>query len=65
MTSEHHFTETRRFKVMRTVIGAANPLIKGLLVSRFAGPMAKRSSCSCASRRKSPEGLHDPGRLRA
>jgi hypothetical protein len=36
------FTETRRFKVMRTVVGAGNPLMRRLLDSRFAGPMAKQ-----------------------
>lgn len=41
MTTETAFTDTRRFKVMRTVMGAANPLIKAMLGSRFAGPMAK------------------------
>jgi deazaflavin-dependent oxidoreductase (nitroreductase family) len=41
MASETPFTETRRFKVMRTVIGALNPLMVRLLGSRFAGPMAK------------------------
>ena len=35
------FTDTRRFKVMRTVMGAANPFITAILGSRFAGPMAK------------------------
>ena len=33
-------TETRRFRVMRGVIGAANPLVRRLLDSRFAGPMS-------------------------
>lgn len=41
MSTQTAFTETRRFKVMRTVMGAANPAIKGLLGSRFAGPMTK------------------------
>lgn len=41
MTTETAFTDTRRFKAMRAVMGAANPAIKGLLGSRFAGPMAK------------------------
>lgn len=35
------FTDTRRFKVMRTVIGAMNPLMRRILRSRFAGPMGK------------------------
>jgi deazaflavin-dependent oxidoreductase (nitroreductase family) len=39
--TETPFTETRRFKVMRTVMGAANPAVKALLGSRFAGPMAR------------------------
>ena len=39
---EHPFTETRRFKVMRVVVGTTNPLTKRLLDSRFAGPMAKQ-----------------------
>lgn len=33
------FTETRRFRIMRTVIGAANPLIRALLASRFGERM--------------------------
>lgn len=41
MTDAPAFTETRRFRTMRRVIGAANPLVKRLLDSRFAGPMAK------------------------
>ena len=41
MSTETPFTETRRFKVMRSVMGVANPAIKGLLGSRFAGPMGK------------------------
>ena len=32
-------TETRRFKMMRGIVGAANPLVRRLLDSRFAGPM--------------------------
>jgi len=36
------FTETRRFKVMRVVVGTTNPLTKRLLDSRLAGPMAKQ-----------------------
>jgi hypothetical protein len=36
------FTDTRQFKVMRTVIGAGNPLMRRLLDSRLAGPMAKQ-----------------------
>lgn len=35
------FTETRQFKVMRTVVGAGNPLMRRLLDSRLAGPMGK------------------------
>ena len=42
MTDSTAFTETRRFKVMRTVIGATNPLTKRLLDSRFAGPIGKQ-----------------------
>ena len=34
------FTDTRQFKIMRTLVGAANPLITRLLGSRFAGPLA-------------------------
>lgn len=34
-------TETRRFKVMRGIIEAANPLVRRLLDSRFAGPLSK------------------------
>jgi deazaflavin-dependent oxidoreductase (nitroreductase family) len=41
MTTETSFTDTRRFKVMRTLVGASNPFIKAILGSRFAGPMAK------------------------
>lgn len=32
-------TDRRRFKVMRGVIGAMNPLVRRLLASGFAGPM--------------------------
>ena len=39
--SDKAFTETRQFKVMRTLVGAANPLVRRLLDSRFAGPMGK------------------------
>ncbi len=42
MAESTAFTETRRFKVMRTVVGAGNPLMKRLLDSRFAGPMARQ-----------------------
>lgn len=35
------FTDTPQFKVMRMVVGAANPFVKRLLASRFAGPLAK------------------------
>lgn len=35
------FTDTPQFKVMRTVVGAANPFVKRLLASRFAGPLAR------------------------
>lgn len=38
---EKAFTETRKAKVMRAVVGAGNPLVRRLLDSRFAGPMAK------------------------
>ncbi|MEX1345324.1 MAG: nitroreductase family deazaflavin-dependent oxidoreductase [Candidatus Limnocylindrales bacterium] len=41
MSTQTAFTDTRRFKVMRTVIGAANPFIKAMLGSRFAGPVGK------------------------
>lgn len=34
-------TDTRRFKVMRGLVGAANPLVRRLLDSRFAGPMSR------------------------
>lgn len=37
--SETPFTETRRFKVMRTVIGAMNPVIKRILPSRLGRRM--------------------------
>lgn len=35
------FTDTTRFRVMRTVIGASNPFVKALLGSRFAGPLGR------------------------
>jgi len=35
------FTESPQFKVMRVLVGAANPAVRLLLGSRFAGPMAK------------------------
>jgi hypothetical protein len=35
------FTDTRQFKVMRGVMGAASPFIRRVLASRFPGPMAK------------------------
>lgn len=35
------FTDTPKFKIIRTLVGAANPLVKRLLGSRFAGPLAK------------------------
>ena len=41
MATQTPFTDTRRFKVMRTVVGATNPLMVRLLGSRFAGPMGK------------------------
>ena len=34
-------TDTRRFKVMRGMVGAANPLVRRLLDSRFAGPLSR------------------------
>ena len=34
------FTDTWQFKIMRSLVGAANPLIKRLLGSRFARPLA-------------------------
>ncbi len=34
-------TETRRFKVMRGVVGAANPVVRRMLASGFAGPMSR------------------------
>ena len=34
-------TDTRRFKVMRGVVGAVNPLVRRLLDSRFAGPLSR------------------------
>jgi len=33
--------QTRRFAVMRRVVGASNPLMRRLLDSRFAGPMGR------------------------
>ncbi len=40
-TPTRPFTDTPQFKVMRAVVGAANPLVRRLLGSRFAGPLAK------------------------
>lgn len=37
ITTRTPLTETRRFKVMRRVIGATNPLMRRLLDSRFGG----------------------------
>lgn len=34
-------TDTRRFKLMQAIVGAANPFVRRLLDSRFAGPMSK------------------------
>ena len=34
------FSDTPQFKVMRVVVGVLNPLIRRLLGSRFAGPLA-------------------------
>jgi len=42
MTASTPFIETRRFKVMRVVVGTTNPLTKRLLDSRLAGPMAQQ-----------------------
>ena len=42
MTESTPFTETRRFKVMRVVVDAGNPLVKRLLDSRLAGPMGRQ-----------------------
>ncbi len=36
------FVETRRFKAMRRVVGAMNPLMRRLLDSRFSGRMARQ-----------------------
>lgn len=35
------FTDTRQFKILRALVGAANPLVTRLLASRFAGPLAR------------------------
>lgn len=35
------FTDTRAFRVMRTLVGLANPLMKRVLASRFGGPIAR------------------------
>ena len=35
------FTDTRAFKVMRTLVGLGNPFVKRLLDSRFGGPMSR------------------------
>src|SRR3712207_3034453 len=38
-TETRPFTDTPQFKVMRTIVGAFNPLVRRLLASRFgAGP---------------------------
>ncbi len=34
-------TETRRFKVMRAIVAAANPFVRRMLSSGFAGPMSR------------------------
>ena len=34
-------TDTRRFKVMRSLVGAANPVFRRMLTSGFAGPMSR------------------------
>lgn len=41
VTAKNPFTDTRAFKVMRTLVGLANPLVKRLLASRFGGRMAR------------------------
>ena len=35
------FTDTRAFKVMRTLVGLGNPFVTRLLDSRFGGPMSR------------------------
>lgn len=40
-TTQKAFTDTRAFKVMRTLVGLANPFAKRMLDSRFGGPMAR------------------------
>lgn len=35
------FTDTRRFKVMRVMVGVANPFVRRLLASRYGGRAAK------------------------
>lgn len=42
MAESTPFTETRRFRAMRAAVGAGNPLVKRLLDSRVAGPMARQ-----------------------
>lgn len=42
MKPRRPFTETPQFKVMRVVVGSANPLVRRLLGSRFAGPLGAR-----------------------
>lgn len=34
-------TDTRAFKVMRTLVGLANPLMRRMIASRFGGPLAR------------------------
>lgn len=35
------FTDTPQFKVMRAVMGAATPVVRTVLASRFAGPLGR------------------------
>jgi deazaflavin-dependent oxidoreductase (nitroreductase family) len=41
MSGERAFTDSPQFKVMRTVMGAANPIVRLLLGGRFAGPLGR------------------------
>jgi deazaflavin-dependent oxidoreductase (nitroreductase family) len=41
LSSSRPFTDTRRFKVMRVLVGAANPLVRAMLARGSGGPMAK------------------------
>ncbi len=39
--SDRSFTDTRRFKLIKLVLGTLNPAMRRILASRFAGPLAR------------------------